>query len=63
MLRARVPEVVFASCMSWQEIGELQAGQRVIAAGPPQFVEDYVMIPIQPRGAVDIKVMEIVLDS
>lgn len=63
VLRARVPEVIFASSTSWQEIGELQPGQRVLAAGPPQFIEDYVMIPIQPRGAVDIKVMEIVWEE
>lgn len=60
VLMARVPEVIFASTTSWQEIGELHAGQQVIAAGPPEAADDYSMVPIKPRGAVDLKTLEVV---
>jgi hypothetical protein len=59
VLMARVPEVVFASPTSWREIGELSAGQEVVAAGAPEMVDDYTMVPIRPRGAVDLKVLEV----
>jgi len=62
VLMARVPEVIFASTTSWEEIGELQAGQQVIAAGPPEAADDYSMVPIKPRGAVDLKTLEVVRD-
>lgn len=59
VLVARVPEVIFASSTSWKEIGELTAGQQVIAAGPPEMADDYTMVPIKPRGAVDLKVLQV----
>lgn len=62
VLMARVPEVIFASTTSWEEIGELHAGQQVIAAGPPEAADDYSMVPIKPRGAVDLKILEVVRD-
>lgn len=58
LLVARVPEVIFASSASWQEIGELAAGQQVVAAGPPEVVDNYTMVPIKPRGAVDVKTLQ-----
>lgn len=63
VLIARVPEVIFASPTSWQEIGELDAGQHVVAAGPAEYVDAYTMVPIKPRGAVDLKTLEVVRDS
>jgi hypothetical protein len=62
VLMVRIPEVVFASPTSWREIGELSAGQEVVAAGAPEMVDDYTMVPIRPRGAVDLKVLEVVRD-
>jgi hypothetical protein len=62
VLMARIPEVVFASPTSWREIGELSTGQEVVAAGAPEMVDDYTMVPIRPRGAVDLKVLEVVRD-
>lgn len=62
VLRAKVTEVIFASTTSWQEIGELTAGQQVTAAGPPEMADDYTMVPIKPRGAVDMKVLEVIWD-
>jgi hypothetical protein len=59
VLVARVAEVIFASPTSWQEIGELTAGQQVYAAGPPETHDNYTMVPIKPRGAVDVKTLEI----
>jgi len=59
VLVARVPEVIFASPTSWQEIGELTAGQQVYAAGPPVTADSYTMVPIQPRGAVDMKTLDV----
>jgi hypothetical protein len=57
VLMASVHEVIFASSSSWQQIGELVAGQQVIAAGPPETSDTYTMVPIKPRGAVDIKTL------
>ena len=44
-----VLEVIFASTKSWQEIGGLQAGQDVVAAGPPEMVDAYTMVPLRVR--------------
>jgi len=57
VLVARVDEVIFASSSSWQEIGTLAAGQQVIAAGPPEVADAYTMVPVKPRGAVDLKTL------
>jgi len=57
VLVARVNEVIFASSSSWQEIGTLAAGQQVIAAGPPEVADAYTMVPVKPRGAVDLKTL------
>jgi len=57
VLIAHVHEAIFASSESWQEIGQLTPGQQVIAAGPPEVTEAYTMVPIKPRGAVDLKTL------
>jgi len=57
VLTARMGEVIFASSSSWQEIGRLVGGQQVIAAGPPEVADEYTMVPIKPRGAVDLKTL------
>lgn len=62
VLVARMPEIVFANPLSWQEIGELVVGQQVHAAGPPEIHENYAMVPIKPRGAVDLKALEVLRD-
>lgn len=62
VLVARMPEIIFANPLSWQEIGELAVGQQVHAAGPPEIHENYAMVPIKPRGAVDLKALEVLRD-
>lgn len=57
VLIAHVHEAIFASSESWQEIGQLTPGQQVIAAGPPEVMDAYTMVPIKPRGAVDLKTL------
>jgi len=62
-LVAKIPEVIFASSTSWRKIGELAEGQEVTAAGPPDMVDDFTMVPIKPKGAVDLKVLQVVRGS
>jgi len=59
VLVTRLPEVIFASTTSWQEIGELSPGQKVMAAAPPERIAGYMMVPIEPRGAVDLKTFRV----
>mmetsp|Transcript_104634 Transcript_104634/g.207803 ORF Transcript_104634/g.207803 Transcript_104634/m.207803 type:complete len:206 (+) Transcript_104634:19-636(+) len=50
---ARVSTTIFASPSSWERMGLLGEGQPVVVAGPSQVVDGYVMVPIEPSGAVD----------
>lgn len=59
VLVAQAQEAIFASVSSWQEIGEILEGEQVLAAGPPEKVDKYIMVPILPRGAIDLKVLEV----
>jgi Tfp pilus assembly protein PilV len=63
VLTVKTAEVIFASATSWQAIGELAAGQQVTAAGPPEMADDYTMVPIKPKGAVDLKVLQVMRGS
>lgn len=50
--------VNFKSPHTWQEIGSIARGTRLVASGPPVKVscgeKSYTMVPIKPVGAVDI---------
>jgi len=53
-LVANMGAPVFESLESWRVIGQVPAGVRVIAGGPPTTVEGYFMVPIVPSGAVEM---------
>jgi len=59
VLMARTPVCIFDKS-AMHQIGYLHTGQQVVAAGAPEMLDDYTMVPIKPKGAVDLKVMEIV---
>jgi len=50
---------IFASASSWDKIGSLNAGQAVEAAGAIVRIENYIMVPVKPAGAVELKYLEI----
>jgi len=54
---------IFASAHSWDIIGVLPAGSRVVAAGPLEECDGYSMIPLRSRGAIDACCMQPVCDS
>jgi len=60
-IRAGTPCIAFnttdiwESPTGWKSIGKLQAGTRFVADGVPQLVEGYNMVPIRPKGAVEMK--------
>jgi len=53
-LKAKKNQRIYASPTATYEetIGSLEAGQVVLASGPPVSVDDYVMVPIKPEGAI-----------
>jgi len=44
---------IFESIDSWKQIGELTPGEQLTAAGAPQISDGFLMVPIEPRGAVE----------
>lgn len=50
--------IVFASVTSWDKLSTVGQGQAVIARGPPEECEGYIMVPIQPAGAVELRFLE-----
>lgn len=48
---------IYKSSKSWDVIGEVSAGMKVEASGPQEMVEDYIMVPISPHGAVEWRVL------
>ena len=49
---------IFASTKSEKTIGELRKHQSVVAAGSVVDVDGYKMLPIKPRGAVQVDYLE-----
>lgn len=56
---AKASGQIFESATSWTAISELAVGQQVVAAGPPQLIEGYSMVPVRPHGAVDLSLLEV----
>jgi hypothetical protein len=59
VLMARNPVCIFDNS-AMHQIGYLHTGQQVVAAAAPEGHDEYTMVPIKPKGTVDMKVMEIV---
>lgn len=55
--RAKRDAPLFASLTSWLHIGEVRMGQVVVAAGPPELTDGYLMLPIRPKGAVEVQAL------
>lgn len=52
VLRASEDAEVYKMADSEEVIGEVQNGNKCVAAGPPVAVDDCLMVPIKPQGAV-----------
>lgn len=50
--------VVFASPESSDEISTISAGSFLVAAGPPIDVDGYDMVPLQPCGSVELRIVK-----
>lgn len=55
---ARSSGPIFASVTSWKQIGKLEEGQMIVAAGPPEIADGYLLLPIKPRGAVEVVLLK-----
>lgn len=51
-LVANQDAAIFNSIQSWKKIGDVPAAGLVIASGPPEEVDGYIMVPVKPSGAV-----------
>eukprot|EP00932_Pfiesteria_piscicida_P009155 SRR837773.19823.p2 GENE.SRR837773.19823~~SRR837773.19823.p2 ORF type:complete len:201 (-),score=109.41 SRR837773.19823:23-571(-) len=45
---------------SYTDIGVVAEGKVVVASGPPAEVEGFPMVPVKPRGAVELRVLRLV---
>merc|ERR1712113_531683 len=52
--RATKTVTIFETTKSNKSIGKLSPGQEVHAAGTPELVDGYRMLPIKPEGAVQM---------
>lgn len=46
---------VFSSVASNFVIGKIEKGERVVAIRPPEWCQGWAMVPIRPRGAVELE--------
>jgi len=51
---------IFESFTSYDEIGSVKEGSAHVAAGPPKEVDGYWMVPIKPKGTVELRIMRVV---
>lgn len=58
-LVAREKTAIFVAVDSWQELAPVEAGEAVVAAGPAQYTDGYVMASVRPTGAVDLSSFEV----
>lgn len=49
---------IFASATSWDIIGEVCQGQELVAAGTPSHAGGHTMLPVLPKGAVDMVLLD-----
>lgn len=54
---------VFASTDSSDEISEIYEGAFLVAAGPPVDIDGYDMVPLQPCGSVELRIVKRMLAS
>eukprot|EP00747_Dinoflagellata_sp_TGD_P123569 gnl/TRDRNA2_/TRDRNA2_173839_c3_seq17.p1 gnl/TRDRNA2_/TRDRNA2_173839_c3~~gnl/TRDRNA2_/TRDRNA2_173839_c3_seq17.p1 ORF type:complete len:1391 (+),score=408.67 gnl/TRDRNA2_/TRDRNA2_173839_c3_seq17:98-4270(+) len=59
ILVARWDAPVFASVDSGEAIGTVCAGKAVVVAGETEIVDGYAMVPIQPKGAVELRLFDV----
>jgi len=57
---AKANAAIFANPRSWERTGMLRRGEVVFTAGPVEIVDFYKMVPIEPSGAVDFSLLDIV---
>lgn len=50
---------VFESASAWTSIGHIEAGRFIQAAGPVERSRGHMMVPILPRGAVQVQAFDI----
>mmetsp|Transcript_123586 Transcript_123586/g.357409 ORF Transcript_123586/g.357409 Transcript_123586/m.357409 type:complete len:951 (+) Transcript_123586:93-2945(+) len=48
---------VFESATSYDEIGSMSVGAVVVASGPAVEVEGYPMVPIRPKGTLELRIL------
>jgi len=53
-IREQQPCPLYNSPKSRKQVGVLQPGRRVVAAGPAEVIDGFAVVPIQPMGAVDL---------
>jgi len=51
---------IFESLASYDEVGSVQEGAPVVAAGAAVEVDGYWMVPIKPKGAVELRILRVV---
>jgi len=54
---------IFASPRSFLAVRYLNVGDVVSAMGPPVLVGSYEMLPVYPRGAVDLRLFDLIRDD
>merc|ERR1740121_2066569 len=52
-LRATRPASIYKGIGSWEVLKLVGVGGHVVAAGPPERVRGFSMVPISPKGVVD----------
>mmetsp|Transcript_140761 Transcript_140761/g.449978 ORF Transcript_140761/g.449978 Transcript_140761/m.449978 type:complete len:599 (+) Transcript_140761:45-1841(+) len=57
LLKAVQKVALWSSPSACEVLGKVSLGQHVFAAGPPQHVDEWLMVPIRPRGAVQLDLM------
>jgi len=50
--------IVFASMQSSDEVSTIAEGSFLVASGPPAEVDGYDMVPLQPCGAVELRIVK-----
>lgn len=54
---------IWSSVTEWEIIGQISPPSRVTAAGMPENCDGYTLIPIQPRGAVELRYLKVLPSS
>lgn len=58
-LLVEVEGPIFESPTSYETIGVAAVGSQMIAAGPPVDVDGYGMVPVQPRGTLELRIVKV----